>query len=952
MRNLNFWLYSRWLWTFLVLCGTHSLQGQQLPIIQTCTLSNYQPSGGHAIWLDQIPGSSNPRYNFDANGGLLVIYSDSTAHITGRVVHISQSARKWDLDMWLINIRDYNAWTALGRDYKVEQAPLNVVNANKQDWYFWEMDSTRSRMYGVPGSTFDGDTLILSHNPPDFEFGFQFGLGANAKNASYGMSGWFKYTGAYTGHGDINVNASCSSYYCDASIDALVTQCLTDSTFSVTAQISGTGNDWILSDNQGSPVQDSLGTGSYLVGIYPNGTLVEVYLLEPNVILCGDTASVTADCTPAPCALDVQVMDVPCVTATTFGITLAITGTGTQYELRDLNGTLLLGPVAPGTYVAGSFASGTTGTIIVRDLAQPACADTVTATGTCVIPCEVAIDTVVAVCGTGQTFMGNVTISGNGTQYQLSDNQNSPVLFTPQPGTYTFGPYTSGTQVVFTVTADSACTDTAAVSLTCPPPPPPCQVTIDSVTTVCGAGQTFMVSVSFSGNAPFYQISDNQSPTSQIVSNAGTYLIGPYPSGTPVVVMVSAGAGCEDTAHVTAVCAPPVCDVALLPIYTLCVTDSGFEVIVTITGSGSNYTLTDDQGSPALTGLSAGTYNLGPYLNSIDVMVTVSDPAFSGSCTQTDGPVTADCTPVPLCDVQTDSLYTQCVSDSTFLVGVVFTGSGTNYTLAGGGISLSGLVPGTYFLGPFSNNTPVHVTYTDPGIFGCVRSAGDTVTADCAPPPPPANYVCEQATELTCQTTIQATTADAGNADAPAGCSAPNDGSGVWFSLMGNGEIVTLSTCGSGKYIDTRINVYKGDCEALICVAGNDDTPKCAQGLSEVSFKSSPNTRYLIYVSTASETGSKFTLDVSCAPSVKVGPLYPNPSTDLIYADAELDEPGMMRWVIYDVRGVPVSEGFQYRESGYHVIEVPMTDLPADVYMVRFYHREKQISHQKAVKLP
>jgi hypothetical protein len=48
---------------------------------------------------------------------------------------------------------------------------------------------------GVEGSAYEGTELSMSHQPANQYFGFQFGIGANNKNAEYGFSGWFYYGG-------------------------------------------------------------------------------------------------------------------------------------------------------------------------------------------------------------------------------------------------------------------------------------------------------------------------------------------------------------------------------------------------------------------------------------------------------------------------------------------------------------------------------------------------------------------------------------------------------------------------------------------------------------------------------------------------------------------------------------------------------------------------------------
>ena len=71
------------------------------------------------------------------------------------------------------------------------------------DHFAWEyailLDGT---ITGVEGSAFEGTELSMSHQPANEYFGFQFGVGANNKNANYGFSGWFYYGGTLVVNGE------------------------------------------------------------------------------------------------------------------------------------------------------------------------------------------------------------------------------------------------------------------------------------------------------------------------------------------------------------------------------------------------------------------------------------------------------------------------------------------------------------------------------------------------------------------------------------------------------------------------------------------------------------------------------------------------------------------------------------------------------------------------------
>ncbi|MCP3982074.1 MAG: hypothetical protein GY716_22440 [bacterium] len=73
-------------------------------------------------------------------------------------------------------------------------------------------------------------------------------------------------------------------------------------------------------------------------------------------------------------------------------------------------------------------------------------------------------------------------------------------------------------------------------------------------------------------------------------------------------------------------------------------------------------------------------------------------------------------------------------------------------------------------------------------------------------------------------------------------------GPGVWYSFIGTGDWVRLSTCDTTTF-DTRIDVFQGDCDALECVAGNDDAEGCGGFSSVLGFQSEEGEIYSIFVS-------------------------------------------------------------------------------------------------------
>ena len=81
---------------------------------------------------------------------------------------------------------------------------------------------------------------------------------------------------------------------------------------------------------------------------------------------------------------------------------------------------------------------------------------------------------------------------------------------------------------------------------------------------------------------------------------------------------------------------------------------------------------------------------------------------------------------------------------------------------------------------------------------------------------------------------------------------------GVWYSVTGNGQSMTVSTCESAY--DTRLGVFSGDCGALTCVADNDDS--CGSR-SSITFDSEDGAQYLVLVHGWSSSSGAYQLDVS-----------------------------------------------------------------------------------------
>ncbi len=136
-----------------------------------------------------------------------------------------------------------------------------------------------------------------------------------------------------------------------------------------------------------------------------------------------------------------------------------------------------------------------------------------------------------------------------------------------------------------------------------------------------------------------------------------------------------------------------------------------------------------------------------------------------------------------------------------------------------------------------------------------------------APPPPVTNDLCADALDIECGDSVFGTTVGATQDDEPDTlCGVFNNGTspGVWYSFTGTGDIVTVSLCGSD--FDTLLQVFSGNCNGLVCVAGNDDNfAACGAGNnSELTFESDASTEYLFYINGFGAATGNYNIEITC----------------------------------------------------------------------------------------
>lgn len=102
----------------------------------------------------------------------------------------------------------------------------------------------------------------------------------------------------------------------------------------------------------------------------------------------------------------------------------------------------------------------------------------------------------------------------------------------------------------------------------------------------------------------------------------------------------------------------------------------------------------------------------------------------------------------------------------------------------------------------------------------------------------------------------------ASDADAPIECTTGQKlGAGLWYSIAGSGELMTVSTANAGTNFDAIVHIYEGNCaNILTCKSGAS-----RQGTASVTFPTVCGEKYYVYVS--SKTNIKkgiFELAATC----------------------------------------------------------------------------------------
>ncbi|MCZ4410371.1 hypothetical protein O3Q51_16260, partial [Cryomorphaceae bacterium 1068] len=199
---------------------------QSLEVSGPCTpfdMDRPQESSPRSGWFPNMPGTSGSGSKlFTLEEGTYTRFDDGTVHFYGTLASVGNDQLAWQFSIWLRGGYDWTEWSGLGRDYKDE----GIAGTNYLDWLYYEMDDTKSNvMAGI--RDYAGSYLTLTHDPPNYNYGFQVGQSANVFTETFGISGWMKYTGSiqYDGESYVRTNQSCDLNFNLNCGPSLITQC-------------------------------------------------------------------------------------------------------------------------------------------------------------------------------------------------------------------------------------------------------------------------------------------------------------------------------------------------------------------------------------------------------------------------------------------------------------------------------------------------------------------------------------------------------------------------------------------------------------------------------------------------------------------------------------------------------------------------------------------------------
>ena len=266
-------------------------------------------------------------------------------------------------------------------------------------------------------------------------------------------------------------------------------------------------------------------------------------------------------------------------------------------------------------------------------------------------------------------------------------------------------------------------------------------------------------------------------------------------------------------------------------------------------GNGSQFTF------PSVIGTTYYLYVDGFSTRSGDFLISLSSPI---PCVVATATGTADVT----CPAGTVSINIDLTDLGSATGGVFIYNNENNIVLSATTIGQY-IIPG-FFVGDGTITIRIQET-SDPNDNSCFTTFDVVIPASCATP---SNDLCGVAAAIApgdinvAGTTTEATDNNPGN------CGGAGDGTsgGVWYMMVGNGNEMTVTVDpapggNANDLSDSQLAVYSGNCGALVCVGGNDQSALGGDG-SQVIFTPVNGTTYYFYVDGFSTNSGDFLISL------------------------------------------------------------------------------------------
>jgi hypothetical protein len=169
------------------------------------------------------------------------------------------------------------------------------------------------------------------------------------------------------------------------------------------------------------------------------------------------------------------------------------------------------------------------------------------------------------------------------------------------------------------------------------------------------------------------------------------------------------------------------------------------------------------------------------------------------------------------------------------------------------------------------------------------------LTGNCPSLTPPDNDFCADAEPIYCNSTVSGSTIGA-TFDDVGDCVISTTAPGVWYTFEATSSTAILSTCNQADY-DTKISVFTGACESLICVGGQDDAIGCAGFTTSLEVNTTPGETYMVLVHGYYTLTGNFDLTLICPCEIYVPP---QPPFEYMTGNtlSATDDPSLVGWTV------------------------------------------------------